>query len=89
MELNEIKSSAPFTIKDIIGDGFLWATPKHRRSVEKRQKRRFGHPEYILKILKPKTYLRTCNVCGDDHEAGVLCRKLLLPLYAFSFLYYL
>ncbi|XP_018564249.1 39S ribosomal protein L32, mitochondrial [Anoplophora glabripennis] len=62
-----------FSLKDVLGDGFLWAVPKHRRSIEKRLKRKFGHPDYVLKIMKPKTNLRTCNVCGDDHEAGVLC----------------
>lgn len=87
VESNEIyKSNPKFTIKDIFGDGFLWAVPKHRRSLEKRQKRKFGHPDYIMKILKPKTYLRTCNVCGDDHESGVLCRKLLIPLHTFIFI---
>lgn len=85
LEFNETCKSFPkFTINDIIGDGFLWAVPKHRRTLEKRHKRRFGHPDYILKILKPKSYLKTCNVCGDDYEAGVLCRKL--PFY---FNYYL
>lgn len=79
IEFNEISKSSndpKFSLKDIIADGFLWAVPKHRRSLEKRQKRRFGHPDYVLKILQPKTFLKTCNVCGDDHEAGVLCRKL-------------
>lgn len=64
---------APFSIKDLIGNGFLWAVPKHRRSVEKRWKRKFGDPDYIWKLLRPRKDLRTCNVCGDDHEAGVLC----------------
>lgn len=39
-------------------------------------KRKFGSPEYVLKILLPKKNLKVCNVCGDDHELGVLCRKL-------------
>ncbi|XP_060525927.1 large ribosomal subunit protein bL32m [Cylas formicarius] len=60
-------------LNDIIGDGFLWAVPKSRRTLEKRQKRRFGHPEYILKILRPRKDLRTCHTCGDDYEAGTLC----------------
>nr|CAH7718407.1 unnamed protein product [Callosobruchus chinensis] len=61
------------TIKEIIGDGFLFAVPKHRRTIEKRLKRKFGHPDYILKIILPRKDLKVCNVCGDDHEAGVLC----------------
>lgn len=81
IEFNETTKPLPkFTIKDILGDGFLWAVPKHRRTLEKRQKRRFGHPDYVEKILRPKAYLRTCNVCGDSHEAGVLCRKYPYPL---------
>ncbi|XP_017772352.1 PREDICTED: 39S ribosomal protein L32, mitochondrial [Nicrophorus vespilloides] len=63
----------PFSIKDIIGDGLLWAVPKHRRSLEKRLKRKFGDPEYVNKLILPKTTLRVCNTCGDDHEVGVLC----------------
>ncbi|CAH0553205.1 unnamed protein product [Brassicogethes aeneus] len=66
-------SQPPFSIKDIIGDGLLWAVPKHRRSLEKRLKRKFGHPDYNLKILLPNNNIRTCTKCGDDHEAGVLC----------------
>ncbi|KAG5882796.1 hypothetical protein JTB14_035626 [Gonioctena quinquepunctata] len=70
---NHPRASPAWSLKDVLGDGFLWATPKHRRSLEKRMKRRFGSSEYVLKILTPRTDLRTCNVCGDDHEAGVLC----------------
>lgn len=61
------------SIQDIIGDGFLYAVPHHRRSIERRLKRKFGHPDYVLKILTPKTTIRVCNTCGDNHEVGVLC----------------
>lgn len=67
--------TSQFSLKDIIGDGFLWGVPKSRRSVEKRWKRKFGDPYYVSKLIQPKTYLKTCNECGDDYEAGVLCRK--------------
>ncbi|XP_019865689.1 39S ribosomal protein L32, mitochondrial [Aethina tumida] len=74
VEVNRAPIDAPkFSLKDIIGDGLLWAVPKHRRSLEKRLKRKFGHPDYHLKILLPRTNIRTCNKCGDDHEIGVLC----------------
>uniref|UniRef100_A0A1A9WRP8 Large ribosomal subunit protein bL32m n=1 Tax=Glossina brevipalpis TaxID=37001 RepID=A0A1A9WRP8_9MUSC len=63
----------PYSFKDLLGDGFLWAVPKHRRSVEKRLNRKFGLPEYNWKPLRVKTHLRTCNECGHDYEAGVLC----------------
>ncbi|EDW53615.1 39S ribosomal protein L32, mitochondrial [Drosophila sechellia] len=67
------KSSTEFSLKQLIGDGMLWAVPKHRRSVEKRLKRKFGHPEYNWKPLREKRNLRSCLQCGHDHEMGVLC----------------
>lgn len=62
-----------FSLRDLIGDGMLWAVPKHRRTLEKRHKRKYGSPEYKLKILTPKIHLRSCATCGSDHEVGVLC----------------
>ncbi|KAH8359943.1 hypothetical protein KR093_009747 [Drosophila rubida] len=62
-----------FSLKDVIGDGFLWAVPKHRRSVEKRLNRKFGIPEYVWKPLKEKRNLRSCVKCGHEHELGILC----------------
>ncbi|KAK2588643.1 hypothetical protein KPH14_006409 [Odynerus spinipes] len=62
-----------FSLKDIIGDGFLWAVPKRRRSIEKRLKRRFGHPDYHWKPPVPKTNLLMCPNCGGHYEAGHLC----------------
>ncbi|KAK9891464.1 hypothetical protein WA026_014696, partial [Henosepilachna vigintioctopunctata] len=57
----------------IIGDGIVWAVPKHRRSIEKRLKRKFGRPDYHMTLLLPKTNIRICNTCGDHHEIGVRC----------------
>ncbi|KAL3279417.1 hypothetical protein HHI36_016928 [Cryptolaemus montrouzieri] len=71
--LNSVKPSAKISLKDIIDNGFLWAVPKHRRSVEKRLKRKFGHPDYVLKILQPRSNIRICNSCGDHYEIGILC----------------
>ncbi|XP_050087235.1 39S ribosomal protein L32, mitochondrial-like [Anopheles aquasalis] len=65
--------SGSFSVRDFLGDGILWAVPKHRRTVEKRHKRKYGSPEYKLKILTPKSHLRSCATCGSDHEVGVLC----------------
>ncbi|XP_063979694.1 large ribosomal subunit protein bL32m [Diachasmimorpha longicaudata] len=67
---NGVKASR--SLKDIIGDGILWAVPKHRRSLEKRMTRRFGSPDYIWKMLKPKNLLY-CAACGHPHEPGLLC----------------
>ncbi|XP_062533967.1 large ribosomal subunit protein bL32m-like [Armigeres subalbatus] len=68
-----VETGKTFSIKDLIGDGLLWAVPKHRRTIEKRLKRKYGTPEYKLKIFTPKTHLRICTSCGSDHEVGVLC----------------
>lgn len=70
-------TSKSFSISDLIGDGFLWAVPKHRVSIEKRTKKRFGHSLYpeAARGLKLKTTLRSCMQCGSDHEVGVLCRE--------------
>ncbi|EEZ98625.1 large ribosomal subunit protein bL32m [Tribolium castaneum] len=62
-----------FSLKDIIGDGFLWGVPTARRTIEKRMKRKYGHPDYVMKILQPKKNIKTCSECGDDHLIGVLC----------------
>ncbi|KAK0093187.1 hypothetical protein PV326_014122 [Microctonus aethiopoides] len=67
------KSNASISLKDIIGDGFMWAVPKTRRSVEVRLSRKFGFPEKHWKMLVPKKNLLMCPSCGHDHEAGLLC----------------
>ena len=64
-----------FSIKDIWGDGILWAVPKHKRSVEKKMNRRFGFKEYVWKPLVPKTNIITCRTCGHFHEAQTICSK--------------
>ncbi|XP_037945678.1 39S ribosomal protein L32, mitochondrial [Teleopsis dalmanni] len=66
-------SSEKFSLKDLIGDGILWAVPKHRRSIARRLQRKFGVPDLVWKPLKIKTHLRNCTECGHDYEAGVLC----------------
>ncbi|XP_028179442.1 large ribosomal subunit protein bL32m [Ostrinia nubilalis] len=62
-----------FSLQDIIGDGFLMAVPKFRRTIEKRLKRKFGSPQYVLKILQPKTNILVCKECGHHYESGRLC----------------
>ncbi|XP_067014630.2 large ribosomal subunit protein bL32m [Anabrus simplex] len=61
------------SLQELFGDGFLWAVPRNRRTIERRWKRKFGSPDYVMKILLPKTNLLVCNSCGHHHEAGVLC----------------
>uniref|UniRef100_A0A1A9Z4G7 Uncharacterized protein n=1 Tax=Glossina pallidipes TaxID=7398 RepID=A0A1A9Z4G7_GLOPL len=45
----------PYSFKDLLGDGFLWAVPKHLRTIEKRLKRKSGFPEYSWKLFRVKT----------------------------------
>ncbi|XP_073942522.1 large ribosomal subunit protein bL32m-like [Choristoneura fumiferana] len=61
-----------FSLKDIVGDGFLLAVPKFRRTVEKRLTRKFGSPDYHWKMLVPQTNIKVCQ-CGHHHERGRLC----------------
>lgn len=65
--------SKQFTVQDFIGDGFLWGVPKHRKTIEKRLKKRFGTPGLSNKMILEKTHLRVCNSCGNHYEVGVLC----------------
>ncbi|XP_045615438.1 large ribosomal subunit protein bL32m [Procambarus clarkii] len=59
-------------LEDLIGDGFLWAVPKHRRSRERRLIRKFGLETGHKKLL-PILKLLTCDNCGHVHEPGRLC----------------
>lgn len=65
-----------FSLKDIVGDGFLLAVPKFRRTLEKRLTRKFGSPEYHWKMLVPQTNIKVCHECGHHHERGRLCGQL-------------
>ncbi|XP_043286577.1 39S ribosomal protein L32, mitochondrial isoform X2 [Venturia canescens] len=67
------KPATPFSLKDIVGSGFLWAVPKTRRPIEKRLTRKFGLPDDPTKIIKPKTNLIMCPNCGHDYEANTIC----------------
>ncbi|XP_031633494.1 39S ribosomal protein L32, mitochondrial [Contarinia nasturtii] len=72
--LKESSATSSFSLKDLIGDGILWAVPKHRKTIEKRMKARYGHHLYGSRyMINPKTTLRICVQCGHDHEVGVLC----------------
>jgi len=63
------------TLEDKKSEGFVWGVPKRRRSVEKRITRKFGLPEWGLKLLKPKYNLLVCDSCGHHYEAKRLCRN--------------
>ena len=51
----------------------LWAVPKSRRSLERRLKRKYGSPDYKMKILQKKTHLLVCDSCGNHYEVGIIC----------------
>ncbi|XP_055698434.1 39S ribosomal protein L32, mitochondrial [Phlebotomus papatasi] len=61
------------SLKNTLEDAILWAVPKHRRTIERRLKRKFGSPQYKMKTLQPKHNLKICITCGHHHEVGVLC----------------
>lgn len=75
-------SPTKFSIKDLVGDGFLLAVPKFRRTIEKRWKRKYGSPQYVWKMLVPKNNIKVCNECGHHHEQGRLCGMVFF-LYLF------
>lgn len=81
---DEMKSTDTFSLKDLIGDGILWAVPKHRKPIERRLKAKFGHPTYHMKTIPVKTTLRVCMQCGHDHEVGILCRKYRCRNFGFE-----
>lgn len=60
-------------MKDFIGDGFLWAVPKARRSLERRMKRKYGSPGLHMKYPQPNLRLRECETCGDFYDPKSIC----------------
>lgn len=65
-----------FSIQEFMEDGFLWAVPKTRRSVEVRTKRKYGAIEGYCKTIIPKNDILSCIYCGHDYEKNHLCSKL-------------
>nr|CAD7203445.1 unnamed protein product [Timema douglasi] len=68
-----VSATGGFSLKNLLEDSILWAVPRHRRTLEKRLTRKYGHPDYVYKMLKAKSNLMVCNSCGHHHEAGLLC----------------
>ncbi|XP_002740678.1 large ribosomal subunit protein bL32m-like [Saccoglossus kowalevskii] len=64
--------SSSFDIKSIF-DGFLWAAPKSRRSLERRRTRRRA----TEKRLKSKPDIVACEVCGQPKLLYHLCGNCL------------
>lgn len=61
--------------QQLFGDSIFWAVPKHRRTIEKRLKRKFGCLQDFYKMLMPRTDLLTCNQCGHGYQKRHLCRE--------------
>lgn len=64
------------SLLESIFDGFLFAVPKKRRTVEKRLIRKLGDDRWgfpAAKMLKPKKNLIICDTCGNYNEKGYLC----------------
>uniref|UniRef100_A0A2S2P9B1 Large ribosomal subunit protein bL32m n=1 Tax=Schizaphis graminum TaxID=13262 RepID=A0A2S2P9B1_SCHGA len=70
-----LKPSIPAltNVQRLFGDSIFWAVPKHRRTIEKRLKRKFGCINDFYKILLPRTDLLTCNQCGHSYQRRHLC----------------
>ncbi|CAH1710966.1 39S ribosomal protein L32, mitochondrial [Aphis gossypii] len=73
--IETLKPSIPAltNIERLFGDSIFWAVPKHRRSIEKRLKRKFGCIDDFYKMLLPRTDLFTCNQCGHSYQRRHLC----------------
>lgn len=70
-------TKSSFSIKELIGDGILWAVPHHRRSIERRLKRKFA-PNFPS-IVHRNNRLTICSHCGNHKEIGLLCRNNTTP----------
>ncbi|KAG5671113.1 hypothetical protein PVAND_001327 [Polypedilum vanderplanki] len=72
---NNLKQS--FSLKDLIGDGFLFAVPVFRRTLEVRKTRKIGIPyrggPEGLKTLRVKYNIKVCDTCGHYYEKVCLC----------------
>jgi large subunit ribosomal protein L32 len=71
------RSKQPFSLKDLIGDGFLFAVPTFRRTLEVRKTRKIGTPyrggPEGLKTLQKKYNIRVCDTCHNYYERDCLC----------------
>lgn len=75
-------------VQQLFGDSIFWAVPKHRRTIEKRLKRKFGCLQDFYKMLMPRTDLLTCNQCGHSYQKRHLCREFNAIIYSMPILNY-
>lgn len=73
---NGLNQSTEWSLKEIF-DGILWHAPRCRRSVETRNRRKFGYwdkYEPTTKLIKKKRNLVICDDCGHWHELENICQ---------------
>lgn len=73
VDADDYQTSKPFSLKELIGDGMLWAVPKTRRTLERRQKRKFAYKELNKNWVLPQANFAICQQCGGDYQIGHLC----------------
>ncbi|XP_033625442.1 39S ribosomal protein L32, mitochondrial-like [Asterias rubens] len=61
-----------------IFDGFLWAVPKHRRSIQRNRKRRRAVEK--LEEYIPEWKFVMCEVCGHSKMRGFICGHCLIRI---------
>ena len=74
-DLPQTASQPHSIIDDIFGDGFFWAVPKARRSLERRRIRRNGSTK-LEHWATPRKNIKECLVCGHWHLAHTICGTL-------------
>ncbi|XP_071497777.1 large ribosomal subunit protein bL32m-like [Diadema antillarum] len=57
-------------------DGFLWAVPKHRRSIQRNRTRRRA----VEKRVQYNESLVPCEVCGNLRQVGYVCGHCLVQI---------
>ncbi|XP_041458213.1 39S ribosomal protein L32, mitochondrial-like [Lytechinus variegatus] len=65
----------PNSIQELF-DGFLWAVPKHRRSIQRNRGRRRA----LDKRVSYNTSLVPCETCGNLRQFGYLCGHCLVKI---------
>ncbi|KAL1452830.1 hypothetical protein WDU94_007020 [Cyamophila willieti] len=69
----EPKTLTKLSLKELFDTSILWAAPKGRKTLEKRQMNRYGFKDQVWKMLMPRTDLTVCNTCGYTHHKKTLC----------------
>ena len=64
------------TLLDVLRDGIMWNTPKRRKTIEKRNREKYGVLEWGNgKMLRPNQRIRVDYKTGEHFELGKLAPK--------------